>query len=123
MSSSKEPMSSSIDESGREVLKEEGRSALSSSTPHYNFFVWLDDYVALFEELRNSPFMEGWKLDQSQILNAAVVDAEKLRELEGRVTGLELEAKNCNTNSGTSCVNVKVMVITFVFGIMISKLV
>ncbi|RYR11702.1 hypothetical protein Ahy_B04g069225 [Arachis hypogaea] len=93
-----------------------------SSTSHCKFFAWLDDYVALFEVLpRNSSFMEGWKLDQSQIPNAAVVDAEKLRELEGRVTGLELEPKHCNTNSGTSCVNVKAVVIVFVFGIVISK--
>ncbi|KAL4274636.1 hypothetical protein AHAS_Ahas20G0027200 [Arachis hypogaea] len=88
---------------------------------------FLHDWMIMLHYLKsypeNSPFMEGWKLDQSQIPNDAVVDAEKLRELKGRVTGLELEAKNCNTNSGTSCVNVKVMVIAFVFGIMISNFV
>ncbi|KAL4276589.1 hypothetical protein AHAS_Ahas20G0222300 [Arachis hypogaea] len=122
MSSSNQPLSSSIDGSGREVFKDEGRSPLSSTKPHCKFFAWLDDYVASFEEFpRNSPDIEGWMRDQSQIPDAADVDAGKLRELDARVSGLELEAKNCNANSGSSCISVKALVITFVFGIVISK--
>ncbi|QHO28288.1 uncharacterized protein DS421_7g215370 [Arachis hypogaea] len=169
MSSSNEPASSSMDGSGREVFKDEGRSSLSvsvgsvavpkkkkfidprcrcgthailflSSTelnpnrlffgcphfkntkPHCKFFAWLDDYVASFEEFpRNSPNIEGWTQDQSQIPDAAGVDAGKLRELDARVRGLELEAKNCNVNSGSSGSSVKAFVIAFVFGIVISK--
>ncbi|QHN86857.1 uncharacterized protein DS421_16g549910 [Arachis hypogaea] len=169
MSSSNEPPSSSIDGSGREVFKDEGRSPLSVSAgsitapkkkkfiaprcrcgahailflssielnpnrlffgcPHFKstkshckFFTWLDDYVASFEEFpRNSPDIEGWTRDQSQIADAAGVNAGKLRELDTRVSGLELEAKNCNANSGSSGVSVKALVIAFVFGIVISK--
>ncbi|XLR70018.1 hypothetical protein S83_020690 [Arachis hypogaea] len=169
MSSSNEPPSSSIDGSGREIFKDEGRSPLSvsagsvaapkkkkfitprcrcgahailflsstelnpnqlffgcpqfkSTKPHCKFFAWLDDYVASFKEfLINSPDIEGWMRDQSQIPDAAGVDTEKLRELDARVSGLELEAKNCNANSGSSGISVKALVIAFVFGIVISK--
>ncbi|KAL4382226.1 hypothetical protein AHAS_Ahas04G0212300 [Arachis hypogaea] len=122
MSSSNEPVSSSIDGSGRQFFKDDGRSPLSSTKPHCKFFAWLDDYVASFEEFsRNSPDIEGWTRDQSQIRDAAGVDAGKLRELEARVSGLELEAKNCNANSGSSGGSVKAFVIAFVFGIVISK--
>ncbi|QHO53240.1 uncharacterized protein DS421_2g46140 [Arachis hypogaea] len=170
MSSSKEPASSSIDGSGKEVFKDEGRSPLSVSagsvaapkkknkfiaprcrcgahsilflsstelnpnrlffgcphfkslTPHCKSFAWLNDYIISFEEFpRNSPDIEGWMRDQSQIPNAVGVDAGKLRELNAKVTGIKLEAKNCNANSGTSSVSVKALVIAFVFGIVISK--
>ncbi|KAL4320501.1 hypothetical protein AHAS_Ahas14G0016800 [Arachis hypogaea] len=63
---------------------------------------------------RNSPDIEGWTRDQSQIPDTAGVDAGKLRELDARVSGLELEAKNCNANSGSSGVSVKALVIAFV---------
>ncbi|QHO15312.1 uncharacterized protein DS421_10g293820 [Arachis hypogaea] len=93
-----------------------------STKSHCKFFAWLDDYVTSFEEFPiNSPDIEGWTRDQSQIPDAAGVDAGKLRELEARVSGLELEAKNCNANSGSSGGSVKAFVIAFVFGIVISK--
>ncbi|KAL4381127.1 uncharacterized protein DS421_4g120790 [Arachis hypogaea] len=159
MSSSNEPVSSSMYGSGREVFKDEGRSPLSvsvgsvavlkkkkfiaprcqcgahailflssielnpnrlffgcphfkSTKPHCKFFAWLDDYVASFEEFsKNSPDIEGWTRDQSQIPDAAGVDAGKLRELDARVSGLELEAKNCNANSGSSGVLLKLLLL------------
>ncbi|QHO05651.1 uncharacterized protein DS421_14g447990 [Arachis hypogaea] len=93
-----------------------------STKLHCKFFTWLDDYVASFEEFpRNSPDIEGWTRDQSQIPDTAGVDAGKLRELDARVSGLELEAKNCNANSGSSGVSVKALVIAFVIVIVISK--
>ncbi|KAL4394799.1 hypothetical protein AHAS_Ahas02G0188100 [Arachis hypogaea] len=76
----------------------------------------------LQEFSRNSPNIKGWTRDQSQIPDAAGVDAGKLRELAARVIGLELEAENCNANSGTSGVGVNALVIAFVFGIVISKI-
>ncbi|QHO48326.1 uncharacterized protein DS421_1g04550 [Arachis hypogaea] len=94
----------------------------NSTKSHCKFFAWLDDYVTSFEEFpKNSPDIEGWTRDQSQIPDAAGVDARKMRELDARVSGLELKTKNCNANSGSSGVSVKALVIAFVFRIVISK--
>ncbi|RYR04195.1 hypothetical protein Ahy_B06g083815 isoform B [Arachis hypogaea] len=62
---------------------------------HCKYFLWLDEYVSLFEEEQiNDHSLHGRNPKQNHLLDAAVSMEEKVTKLEDRISGLELQMKN-----------------------------
>ncbi|QHO56945.1 uncharacterized protein DS421_3g78130 [Arachis hypogaea] len=89
---------------------------------HCKYFLWLDEYVLLFEEEQiNNCSLHGRNPKQNHLLVAAVFMEEKVTKLEDRVSGLELQIKNFKHVKCIRDFSYPLMALMFVFGIVFAS--
>ncbi|KAL4398070.1 hypothetical protein AHAS_Ahas01G0255100 [Arachis hypogaea] len=93
-------------------------------TPHCKYFYWLDDYVASFnEDAAKTLLFGGLKLNQNHKEDHSSADDNKVRELEERLLGLEIDLKKARLNfSQIRCSSVGCVMLAFVAGIVVRNL-
>ncbi|QHO47444.1 uncharacterized protein DS421_6g196330 [Arachis hypogaea] len=89
---------------------------------HYKYFLWLDEYVSLFEEEQiNDDSLQGQNPKQNHLLGAAILMEEKVTKLEDRVSGLELQMKNSRDIKCIRGFSYPLMALVFVFGVVFAN--
>ncbi|QHO05720.1 uncharacterized protein DS421_14g448510 [Arachis hypogaea] len=89
---------------------------------HCKYFLWLDEYVSLFEEEQiNYGSLYGRNPKQNHLLDAAISMEEKVTKLEDRVSGLELQMKNSRHVKCNRGFSYPLMAIVFAFGVVFAS--
>ncbi|RYR04291.1 hypothetical protein Ahy_B06g083962 [Arachis hypogaea] len=89
---------------------------------HCKYFLWLDEYVLLFEEEQiNDDSLYGQNPKQNHLLDAAVSMEKKLTKLEDKVSRLELQMKNSRHVKCNRSFSYPLMVVVFVFEVVFAN--
>ncbi|KAL4397412.1 hypothetical protein AHAS_Ahas01G0189300 [Arachis hypogaea] len=99
-------------------------SHFKTTRPHCKYFCWLDDYVASFnEDAVKTLLFGGLKLNLNHKEGHSSADANKVRELEERVVGLEIHLKKARLNfRQIRCTSVGCVMLAFVARIVVRNL-
>ncbi|QHO53472.1 uncharacterized protein DS421_2g48260 [Arachis hypogaea] len=89
---------------------------------HCKYFLWLDEYVSLFEEEEiNDDNLYGRSPKQNHLLDAAVSMEMKVTKLEDIISGLELQMKNSRYVKCNRGFSYPLMAVVFVFGVVFAN--
>ncbi|MED6218542.1 hypothetical protein PIB30_027468 [Stylosanthes scabra] len=92
--------------------------------PHFKYFAWLDEYVAGCDQEVSKPvFQGGGKQIEGKQSGSAQFDL-KVRQLEDRVVGLEMQLRNNkHEKSGSGFTGISFMVFAFVLCIALGNVI